>query len=70
MADRVIRVIIAAVVTTLFMMDILTGTLGIILLAVSGVFLLTSWISFCPLYAPFGIRTCKTTDNADGHSAA
>ena len=57
-ADRIIRVIIAAVIATLYFTDILTGTLSIILLTLAGVFVLTSFISYCPLYAPFGLKTC------------
>lgn len=59
-ADRVIRVILAAVIAYLYYANIITGTLGIVLLVLAGVFLLTSVVSFCPLYAPFGISTCKT----------
>ncbi len=61
-ADRIIRVIIAAIFTTLYFMDIITGALGITLMVLSGVFVLTSLVSFCPLYAPFGIKTCKVTE--------
>jgi len=57
-ADRIIRTIIAAVIAVLFFTEVITGTLGIILLVLAGVFLLTSLVSFCPLYAPFGLRTC------------
>ncbi len=57
-ADRVIRVILAALMATLYFTNILTGTIGIVLLALAGVFVLTSVISFCPLYAPFGLSTC------------
>ena len=57
-ADRVIRIIIAAIVGVLYFTDLISGTLGIILLVVAGVFVLTSFVSFCPLYAPFGISTC------------
>lgn len=57
-ADRIIRVVIAAVIAALYIADILTGTLGIVLLVLAGVFVLTSLISFCPLYAPFGLKTC------------
>jgi hypothetical protein len=57
-ADRIIRIIIAAVIAYLFYTGTLTGTLGIILLVLAGIFVLTSFIGFCPLYAPFGIRTC------------
>jgi hypothetical protein len=58
-ADRIIRVIIAAIVGVLYFTGTVSGTLGIILLVLAGVFVLTSVISFCPLYAPFGIKTCK-----------
>jgi hypothetical protein len=57
-ADRIIRILIAAVVTFLFFSGTITGTLGIILIVVAGVFLLTSLVSFCPLYTIFGLRTC------------
>ncbi|MCB9188598.1 MAG: DUF2892 domain-containing protein [Flavobacteriales bacterium] len=60
MADRVIRVIIAAVFAVLYFMNIVPGTLGLVLVILGGVFLLTSIISFCPLYLPFGIKTCKS----------
>ncbi|MBK8227259.1 MAG: DUF2892 domain-containing protein [Flavobacteriales bacterium] len=59
-ADRVMRVILAAVMAILYFTDTVGGTLGLVLLALAAVFLLTSFIRFCPLYAPFGISTCKT----------
>ena len=59
-ADRIIRVIIAAVIAILFFSEVITGTIGIVLLVLGAVFLLTSFVSFCPLYAPFGVSTCKT----------
>ena len=58
--DKAIRVLIAAVIAILYFTNTIGGTLGIVLLVLAGVFLLTSFISFCPLYAPFGINTCKT----------
>jgi hypothetical protein len=57
-ADRIIRLIIAAVVGVLYFTGIISGTIGIVLLVLAGVFVLTSLISFCPIYAPFGIKTC------------
>lgn len=61
-ADRVIRLLIAAVIAGLFFTNIISGTLGIILLVLGGVFVLTSFVGFCPLYAPFGIRTCAVKE--------
>ena len=58
-ADKIIRILIAAVVATLFSTNIISGTLGIILLVLSGVFILTSFVSFCPLYLPLGFSTIK-----------
>ena len=59
-ADRIIRVIIAAVIAILYFTDVLTGTLGIVLLILAGIFLLTSLVSVCPLYFPFGLNTRKS----------
>lgn len=56
--DRIIRIIIAAIITTLYLTNIITGTIGIVLLILSAVFVLTGLISFCPLYSIFGISTC------------
>jgi hypothetical protein len=61
-ADRIIRVIIAVIIAALYFTNIITGTLGIVLLALAGIFVLTSLFSFCPLYAPFGLSTCKTKE--------
>ena len=61
-ADRIIRVIIAAIVTTLYFTNVISGTLGIVLLVLAGVFALTSIVSFCPLYAPFGLSTCSAKE--------
>ena len=61
-ADRIIRIIFAAVVGILFWQGIIAGTLGYVLLALAAVFLLTSFISFCPLYALVGLNTCKVKE--------
>lgn len=58
--DRIIRFVIAAIIAFLYFNGTITGTLGIILMVLAAVFVITSFISFCPLYAPFGLSTCKT----------
>lgn len=63
-SDRSIRSVLAIIMLTLYYFDVITGTLGVVLLVLSGIFLLTSFISFCPLYAPFGLSTCKTEKQA------
>lgn len=58
-ADRTIRLLIAAVFAYLYFDGIVSGTVGIILLVVAGVFVLTSLIGSCPLYSILGIKTCS-----------
>lgn len=57
--DKVIRILIAITLTILFFTHIISGTLGIILMVLAFIFVITSFISFCPLYYPFGINTNK-----------
>ena len=57
--DRTIRVVLAAIFAYLYFGDVVSGALGIILLVLGGVFLLTSLVGFCPLYAPFKFSTIK-----------
>ena len=61
-ADRIIRLLIAAVIAGLYFGNVVTGTLGIVLLVFAGIFVLTSFIRVCPLYMPFGISTCSTKE--------
>jgi len=56
--DRTVRIIIAAIIAGLYFTNVITGTLGIVLLVLAAVFTLTSLISFCPLYSILGISTC------------
>ncbi|MFL0683152.1 MAG: DUF2892 domain-containing protein [Algoriphagus aquaeductus] len=58
--DKSVRLLVAAVLTALYFLGVVDGTLGIVALVIAGVFVLTSVISFCPLYTLFGINTCKT----------
>ncbi|TFG73111.1 MAG: DUF2892 domain-containing protein [Flavobacteriales bacterium] len=58
--DRVIRFLVAIAAGLLVYFDMVSGTLAYILLAVAGIFILTSLVSFCPLYAVFGMNTCST----------
>jgi hypothetical protein len=56
--DKIIRILIAIVIAVLFFTNVISGTLGILLLVLAGVFVFTSLISFCPLYTLFGMSTC------------
>ena len=55
--DRILRILVAVVIIALYFMGQLSGTAAIILLVLAVVFILTGFISFCPLYLPFGIST-------------
>ncbi|HEY8782098.1 MAG TPA: DUF2892 domain-containing protein [Mucilaginibacter sp.] len=56
--DRIFRILIAAIIIVFYLItNLISGTTAIILLTVSGIFIATSFISFCPLYLPFGIST-------------
>lgn len=63
-ADRIIRVIIAAIIVALYFTGTISGTLGIVLMVLAGVFVLTSLVSFCPLYAPFGLSSCAVKEKS------
>ena len=56
--DRFIRIIVAIIALILYFTGTLTGTVGIIALVVASIFLLTSFVSFCPLYSILGMNTC------------
>lgn len=60
--DKSVRVLIALIVIALYFTGVIGGTLAIVLLVVSGIFILTSLVSFCPLYLPLGINTRGKTN--------
>ncbi|MBU3680899.1 MAG: DUF2892 domain-containing protein [Flavobacterium sp.] len=55
--DRIMRLIVALVIGFLYYNGTINGFIGNIAVVLSGVFVLTSLISFCPLYLPFKINT-------------
>ncbi len=57
--DRISRTIFAIVIGFLYFTKAIEGTAALILGALAVIFLLTSFISFCPLYLPFGLSTRK-----------
>jgi hypothetical protein len=57
-ADRIIRIVLAVVMGSLYFTGTVTGTLGIVLLVLGIVFAATSAVSFCPLYTLVGLNTC------------
>jgi hypothetical protein len=63
-ADRVIRSLVAVAIAVLYFTGRISGTLAIVLGVMAVVFLVTSFVSWCPAYAPFGISTCKKSGAA------
>ena len=61
-ADKIIRLILAVVFAALYFTGNVTGVLGYVLLVLAAVFVLTSLVGFCPLYAIVGLSTCPTTE--------
>ena len=61
--DKMLRVLVAAVIAALYYTQIISGTVAIIALAFALIFILTSFIGTCPLYLPFGINTNQKKDN-------
>ncbi|HMX58314.1 MAG TPA: DUF2892 domain-containing protein [Leptospiraceae bacterium] len=55
--DRALRVVAALAVGVLWYLGVISGTVAIVLGILAVVFVLTSLISFCPLYLPFGLST-------------
>ncbi|HEX5651628.1 MAG TPA: DUF2892 domain-containing protein [Chitinophagaceae bacterium] len=63
-ADRLIRIIVAAVFIVIYFNNILPSPWGLVLLILGIVFALTSLVGFCPLYTLFGISTCPRKKTA------
>ena len=57
--DRIIRILLAITIIALYYTSVISGTLAIVLLVVAAMFILTSFVRFCPLYLPFGISTAR-----------
>lgn len=56
--DKAIRVLVAVTIAGLYFGNIITGTMAIVLMVLAVVFLLTSLVGFCPIYALLGMNTC------------
>ncbi len=59
LTDRIIRVFLAAIIATLFIMGFIGGVFGFILLLLSGILLLTTIFNFCPIYKALGFSSNK-----------
>lgn len=57
--DSTLRIIVAGVISALYFTNVINGVFATILIACSGLFLITSFVSYCPLYVPLKISTFK-----------
>ncbi|MBK8888491.1 MAG: DUF2892 domain-containing protein [Saprospiraceae bacterium] len=58
--EKLIRLIIAAVIAVLYYTGTISGTLALVLGIFAVIFTLTSLVNFCPLYTLMGVNTCET----------
>jgi hypothetical protein len=56
--DKVIRIVLALIFAGLYFTGTVTGTMGLVLIILGGVFLVTALVGFCPLYVLMGLNTC------------
>jgi Na+/H+ antiporter NhaB len=63
--DRTIRLVAAAVFAVLLIVGLAKGTLAIILAILAAIFVITTFVGFCPAYVPFGISTKGKADKDD-----
>ncbi len=57
--DKMIRLIVAAIIAVLYFTNVISGTIALVLGVVAIIFAVTSLVNFCPLYIVLGINTCK-----------
>lgn len=55
--DRTLRLVAAAFFAVLLIAGLVKGTLAVILAILAAIFVITTFVGFCPVYAPFGIST-------------
>ena len=69
-ADRAIRIVAAALIVILYLLGVVAGMVGTILLLLAVIFLVTSFVGVCPLYKLFGIDSCKSRNEKDDYGTA
>ena len=57
--DKSLRILAAIIIALLYYLNVIEGTTAYILIGIAIIFLVTSFMNFCPLYVPFGLNTCK-----------
>ncbi len=57
--DKSLRVLTAIIIAILYFLNVIGGTIAYILMVIAIIFLITSFINFCPIYSLIGINTCR-----------
>jgi len=60
--DKIFRVLVAVLVAILYFTGVIPGAIGIGLMVVAVIFVATSLLGFCPIYAATGMNTCSTKE--------
>ncbi len=60
MVDKLIRFIVAISIAVVYYLNLMSGTLAMVLLIFAVIFVLTSFVSFCPIYRLIGVSTCSS----------
>ena len=63
--DRTLRLVAAAVFAVLLIAGVVKGTAAVVLAILAAVLVITTFVGFCPVYAPLGIST-KESEKYDG----
>jgi hypothetical protein len=61
--DKILRFVIAIAIAVLYSINVITGTLGIVLLVVAAILAITAFINFCPIWAAIGVKTTSKSEN-------
>lgn len=61
-ADKIIRIVVALVIAALYYFKVIDGTLAYVLMALGAIFVVTSFVGFCPLYSLVGLNTCNVKE--------
>ena len=61
--DRIIRILMASLIITLFFTDAIESSLATSLLIITGSLLFTALVCICPVYSLFHISTCRHTEH-------
>lgn len=63
--DKIIRIFLSVIIAVLFLTNVISGILGLVLLLFAAILLLTAFFSFCPTYRLIGIKSCSDDEEDD-----